>query len=147
MYSHGTSIHLYKYLIYESGNLDASTTISPMETIGNSRNFGIVKTDKTLCLHGRYSPLSSKTRKFCEYFLIFPYFLYFFRLISRLQNYYIFSTSPNHMMIFLLNITFYVLFMIHQNFNLLHFIFRTFADLLYCNIKCGFTSNLTYKSP
>ena len=53
MYSHGTSIHLYKYLIYESGNLDASTTISKMETSGNTRNFGIVKIGKALCLHGQ----------------------------------------------------------------------------------------------
>ena len=53
MYSHGTSIQLYKYLIYESGNLDASTTISKMETIGNTRNFGIVKIGKALCLHGQ----------------------------------------------------------------------------------------------
>ena len=96
MYSHGTSIHLYKYLIYESGNLDASTTISPMETIGNSRNFGIVNTNKALCLHGQIlSPIKQNEIFFCEYFLIFPYFLYFFRLISRLQNYYISSDFPN----------------------------------------------------
>ena len=74
MYSHGTSIHLYKYLIYESGNLDASTTISPMETIGNSRNFGIVNTNKALCLHGQIlSPIKQNE----EILQSFPHFALF----------------------------------------------------------------------
>ena len=34
---------------------------------------GIVNTNKALCLSGRYSTLSSKMRKFCDYFLILSY--------------------------------------------------------------------------
>ena len=61
----------------------------------------MVNTTKALCLHGRYSPQSSKMRKFCDYFLILPYFLYFIILISCLQNYYISSDPPNHSAYFL----------------------------------------------
>ena len=46
-------------------------------------------------LHGRYSPLSSKMRNFCNYFLILPYSIF-----SRLQNYYIFPTPANILLTF-----------------------------------------------
>lgn len=51
--------------------------------------------ENALCLHSRCYTLSSKMRKFCNYFLILPYFLYFIILISCLRNYNISSDFPN----------------------------------------------------